>query len=84
MSHDLKQTGIGESGNPSCPNISWWFVSCIGPFFFAVEDEEDEVRRSAVKTVVGVILAPPQLRDGPQWKKLDRNGADVSQYSIVQ
>ena len=35
-------------------------------FFFAVEDEEDEVRRSAVKTVVGVILAPPQLRDGPQ------------------
>ena len=38
MSHDLKQTGnrgIGEKS--SCPNNSWWFVSCIGPFFLPLK-----------------------------------------------
>lgn len=50
MSHDLKQTGrgIGESILPK-----YFLVICLlhRPVFFAVEDG---VRRSAVKTVVGV------------------------------
>lgn len=51
MSHDLKQTGIGESDNSILPK--YFLVICLlhRPVFFAVEEE---VRRSAVKTVVEV------------------------------